>query len=229
MKSLTLNKKILRHTSALVATAGLIGLSQVQAASHPAPSAPPAPPGRLSGLLNDYSPAHVNGLPVKGAPYEMRGRWSLEVQRHFRSTASATFSAALNMETTDSGTVSQDDPTTRGAHTHHITMAGPISYDTSSCPANDPSNPSVVWHFLVSGQAQITGNGNQAPFQVKSGTSLLTVCVGGGADGTLEYSNIALVLGAPANTHFGPQPIHGVVTKCGWGEERESGDCTLAW
>lgn len=102
-------------------------------------------------------------------------------------------------------------------------------YDTSSCPASDPANPLVSWRFLVSGLAQITGNGNQAPFQVKLGPSNLQVCVGGGADGTLEFSNIALVLGAPANTHFGPQPIHGVVTRCASGDERESNECTLAW
>ncbi len=210
------------RVAAVVAAGILGGLTRAQADSLP------EPPRYLTGLLNDYSPAHVNGAVVKGAPYEMRGKWSLEVvqQRHLRS---ATFSAALNMETTDAGAVNQDDPTTRGAHTHHITMTGPVSYDTSSCPANDPANPAVTWHFLISGQAQITGNGNQAPFQVKLGTSLLTVCVGGGLDGTLEFSNITLVLGAPANTHFGPQPIHGVVTKCGWGREHESGDCTLAW
>jgi hypothetical protein len=156
----------------------------------------------------------------------MRGRWSLDLQRYPHT---ATFSAALNMETTDAGAVSQDDPTTRGAHTHHITMTGPLSYDTSSCPASDPANPPIAWRFLVSGQAQITGNGNQAPFQVKLGPSNLQVCVGGGADGTLEFSNISLVLGAPANTHFGPQPIHGVVTRCAWAGERESNECTLAW
>jgi hypothetical protein len=94
------------------------------------------------------------------------------------------------METTDAGVVSQDDPTTRGAHTHHITMTGPISADTSTCPASDPANPPVAWRFAISGPAQITGNGNQAPFQVKLGTFNLRVCVGGGADGTLQVSNV---------------------------------------
>ena len=213
-------KSALRRIAVLVPAVGLGGLTPAGA------GAPPDPPRYLTGLINDYSPAHVNGTPVKGGPYEMRGRWSLDVQVHRRT---ATFSAALNMETTDAGSVSQDDPTTRGAHTHHITMFGPLSYDTSTCPANDPANPAVKWHFVVSGQAQITGNGNQAPFQVKLGTSLLQVCVGGGADGTLELSNVTLVLGAPANTHFGPQPIHGVVTKCAWKGDRESNDCTLSW
>jgi hypothetical protein len=134
------------------------------------------------------------------------------------------------METTDAGAVSQDDPEhTRGAHTHHITMTGQLSYDTSSCPANDPANPPIQWQFLISGPAQITGNGNQAPFQLKGGISNLQVCVGGGTDGTLELSNITLVLGAPASSHFGTQPVHGVVAKCSWAEESASSECTLTW
>jgi hypothetical protein len=206
-----------RSTVILVSATGLSGVALAM-------SAPPLP-RHLTGLINDYSPAHVATVPVKGGPYEMRGRWSLDLHRR----ATATFSAAINMETTDAGNVSQDDPTTRGAHTHHITMEGQVNLDTSACPASDPANPAIAWRFLVSGQAQITGNGNIAPFQAKGGLSTLQVCVGGGADGTLELSNITLVLGAPANTHFGPQPIHGVVNKCSWGWEEESSDCTLTW
>jgi hypothetical protein len=211
-----------RGITALVAAAGLGGLTQV------AVGAPPIPPTYFSGLINDYSPGHVNGVAVKGAPYEMRGRWSLEVHR---DSGTATFTAALNMETTDAGSVNQDDPTTRGAHTHHITMTGPVDYKPSTCPANDPANPPITWHVSVSGLSQITGNGNQAPFQVKLGPSNLQVCIGGGMDGTLEFSNITLVFSAPATTHFGPQPIHGVISKCAWaGEgERESSECTATW
>jgi hypothetical protein len=213
--------KALRRGAVLIPAVGLSGLTPAQAGKPP-----PEPPMYLAGLINDYSPAHVNSVPVKGGPYEMRGRWSLELHTHLRA---ATFSAALNMETTDAGMVSQDDPTSRSAHTHHITMSGPLSYDTSGCPANDPANPQITWHFVVTGQAQITGNGNQAPFQVKSGPSQLQVCVGGGNDGTLEFSNVTLVLGPPANTHFGPQAIHGVITRCAWRGDRESSDCTLNW
>jgi len=209
--------------SILILTSGAAALGGVTQAVA---GAPPASPVHLGGLLNDYSPAHVNGTPVKGAPYEMRGRWSLDLLLNSRT---AIFSAAINMETTDAGVVSQDDPTTRGAHTHTITMNGPISADTSTCPASDPANPPIAWRFVVTGSAQITGNGNQAPFQLKGGPSNLQVCVGGGMDGTLEVSNITLVLGAPANTHFGPQPIHGVVTACTWKGEPASDDCTMAW
>src|SRR5579863_922488 len=213
-------KITVRRIAILASAAALGALAQAVAGT------PPAPPTHLAGLINDYSPAHVNGTSVKGGPYEMRGRWNLELRGR---SGMAAFSAALNMETTDAGAVSQDDPTTRGGHTHHITLSALISYDTSSCPASDPANPPITWHFLVSGPAQITGNGNQAPFQLKGGLSNLQVCVGGGTDGTLEFSNIALTLGAPANSHFGPQPIHGVITRCAWGGERESNECTLAW
>jgi hypothetical protein len=223
MKSNSL-KITVRTFAVLAAGAGLGGLTQAVA------STPPDPPRHLSGLLNDYSPEHVNGVAVNGAPYEMRGRWSLDVQRHSGSAATATFSAALNMETTDAGNVSQDDPTTRGAHTHHITMTGTVKTDAtdiSACPVLSASNPSVTWRFVITGESQITGNGNQAPFQVKSGPSTLQVCIGGGTDGTLQYSNITLVFGAPANTHFGPQPINGVVARCDRAVESASSECTV--
>src|ERR1700742_2003741 len=92
-----------------------------------------------SGLLNDYTPS---AAVVKGGPYEMRGKWSLDVNQR-RGTA--TFSAAMNMETSDYGitqsTVNKDDPTTRGAHTHHISVTdGVVSDDwTTSCPTFSPA------------------------------------------------------------------------------------------
>ncbi|HWM70521.1 MAG TPA: hypothetical protein VNO35_28385 [Steroidobacteraceae bacterium] len=57
------------------------------------------PPLRMhyNGLLNDYTPS---AAVVKGGPYEMRGKWSLDVNQR-RGTA--TFSAAMNMETSDYG------------------------------------------------------------------------------------------------------------------------------
>jgi hypothetical protein len=53
-------------------------------------------------------------------------------------SGTADFSAFMNMETSDYGIseaiVDPTNPDTRNAHTHHITMAGKISYDTSACP-----------------------------------------------------------------------------------------------
>ena len=179
------------------------------------------PPLRVhyGGLLNDYT---ASAAVVKGGPYEMRGKWSLDVdQRH----GTATFSAAMNMETSDYGiaqnTVNKDDPTTRGAHTHHISMTdGVVSDDwMTSCPT---FSPPVTGGFVVTGTAFVTGNGSPALF---GNSSPVTICVLGGSNVT--FSNITVTFGSPASTHFGTHPIHGVVLKCGGPWEHESHDCTV--
>jgi hypothetical protein len=180
---------------------------------------PPLPAVHYSGLLNDYTPS---AAVVVGGPYEMRGKWSLDVDKR-RGTA--TFSAAMNMETSDYGivqnTVNKDDPTTRAAHTHHIDMKdGVVSEDwTTSCPT---FSPAVTDGFVVTGPAYVTGNGGPAKF---GNTSTLTICVLGGSN--VAFSNVTLTFGAPANTHFGKQAIHGVVLNCSGPWERESHECTV--
>ena len=177
------------------------------------------PPVHYRGLLNDYTPS---AAVVKGGPYEMRGKWSLNVDER-RGTA--TFSAVMNMETSDYGiaqnTVNKDDPTTRGAHTHHISMTDGVVTDdwATSCPA---FSPVVSGGFVVTGTAYVTGNGGPAPF---GNPSPLTICVLGGSKVT--FSNITLTLGLPASSHFGKQAIHGVVVMCNGPWERDSRDCTL--
>lgn len=164
-------------------------------------------PQRLSGLLNDYTPSNVKPM----GPYEMRGTWSLQITNEGRN---AVFSAVWNMELSDHGILeglaSVDDPGTRAPHTHHITMTGDVSRDTSSCPANSPAttNPG----FMVKGMAHVVANGAPAPFS-KNETVLspLQVCISGGSE--VSLSNVTLVFGAPASSHFGPQAIHGVVRK----------------
>ncbi|HUJ32111.1 MAG TPA: hypothetical protein VLY23_12575 [Candidatus Acidoferrum sp.] len=159
-------------------------------------------PEHLSGLINDYTPSNV-----AGGPYEMRGKWSLRLHHESHT---ADFSAFMNMETSDygisDGNVDPTNPDTRGAHTHHITMTGTISYDTSLCPSFKAPAPTPV--FMVSNTASITGNGSPAPFE-KTGPSTLEVCVYGGTE--VAFSNITLQLIGPATGHFGSQAIHGVV------------------
>jgi hypothetical protein len=171
------------------------------------------------GWLNDYTPS---AAVVKGGPYEMRGKWSLDVdERH----GTATFSAAMNMETSDYGiaqnTVNKDDPTTRGAHTHHIELTDGIVSDDwmTSCPA---FSPAVTGGFVVRGSAFVTGNGGPAPF---GNPSQLTICVLGGNN--VMFSNMTLTFGSPANSHFGKQAVHGVVLNCGGPWDHESQDCTV--
>ena len=162
-------------------------------------------PVRYSGVINDYSPS-----TVAGGPYEIRGEWSLEVQR----VGTAIFSADLDMETSDygiSGTTQVDpaNPATRSPHTHHISMTdATVSYDTSPCPANNP--PTTFSGPVVTGTATTTGNGSPASFEAK-GASTLQVCIMGGSQ--VVFSNVTLVYSGPATGHFGSQPIHGVVRK----------------
>jgi hypothetical protein len=156
----------------------------------------------LTGIINDYSPS-----TVAGGPYEIRGNWILD----WRGT-SANFSAAVTMETSDSGvTVDLTNPDSRGAHTHHITMKNAkvtTSTDPTICPVYNPATTST--NLVITGPVRITGNGSAAPFELK-GPSAMQVCINGGDK--VPFSNISLVLMGPATGHFGTKAIHGVVRK----------------
>ena len=182
----------------------------------------PRVPAHFSGTLDDYTPS-----TVKGGPYEMHGTWSLDLHGHGDSVK-ADFSATMDMETSDYGAVTAKpdvdptNPTTRGAHTHHIRLTGiPVQPDPTGCPTSLPVPPPTAAPPMTTGGFQfsgivslITGNGRQAPFEPAPPsvpTSNLTVCVTGGAD--VEYSNVTLVFGPPASGHFGTYAIHGVVRK----------------
>lgn len=162
-------------------------------------------PVHFSGVINDYSPSTVSG-----GPYEIHGEWSVDVQRG----GTASFSADLNMETSDYGITgaTQVDPTnpaTRSPHTHHISVSNAtVSYDLSVCPANNP--PTTGTGLVVTGTATTTGNGSPASFESK-GSSTIQFCIVGGSQ--VDFSNVTLVYSGPATGHFGPQPIHGVVRK----------------
>ncbi len=170
-------------------------------------------PEHLRGLINDYTSSHDTKGNLTG-PWEMHGTWSLKVRRRL---GLADFSAALTMEHSDyaitQAIVNADDPVTRSAHTHHITMKNAtLSYNTNACPAEPPGNPATTGRFVVSGYADITGNGSPAPFSMgETVLSPLQVCITGGTE--VEFSNVTVVFGAPATGHFGVQPIHGVVRR----------------
>jgi|SRR5580692_339307 len=209
-----------RDLAILTVATGLGGLTVAKAGDREE-----APPVHYSGLINDYTPS---AAVVKGGPYEMRGRWSLDVNER-RGTAR--FSAVLNMETSDygivQGTVDKDevDPAkTRGAHTHHILVTeGMVNSDPTAWSTSCPSFAQPVsGGFVVTGPAFITVNGGKTPF---ANPSMVTICVLGGSEVT--FSNITLTLGAPASGHFGMQAIHGVVVGCAGPWERESKDCSI--
>jgi len=176
-------------------------------------------PVHYTGLLNDHTPS---AAVVKGGPYEMRGKWTLEVDER---KGAGKFSAAMDMQTSDfgitQGTVNKDDPTTRGAHTHHISMTDGVL--TLDWPARCPQfSPATKEGFAVTGTAFVTGNGSPAPF---GNPSPFTICVLGGD--SVKYANVTVTFGTPASNHFGTQAIHGVVLWCTGRFLRPSSDCTL--
>jgi hypothetical protein len=158
----------------------------------------------FTGILHDYSPSTVSG-----GPYEIRGEWSLAIDK----TGMAAFTADIAMETSDYGItdttqVDPANPATRGPHTHHISVTNAaVSYDMSVCPANNP--PTTAAGVVITGSSATTGNGGPATFEAK-GASTIQVCITGGSE--VQFSNFSLVYTGPATTHFGPQPIHGAVT-----------------
>ncbi len=173
-------------------------------------------PEHFSGIISDYT-----GVVSGAGPWEMRGHWSLNLKGR---SSKADFSAFMTMELSDYGvTRVGKDPgvaENRAAHTHHIVMTdATVSTDPSdlaNCPTFSPPNtPKLV----VNGTANfISGNGNDAPFEKNgSATSMLQVCITGatydqpGVTPEVQYSNMTLVFGSPGNTHFGSDPVHGVV------------------
>jgi hypothetical protein len=194
MKSKTLASAV-RVLSLLLLVSGTCALAQESRPVH------------LTGLLNDYSPLDPN---IKGSPYEMHGQWSMDVDAE-RGTAD--FSADMTMS--DYGTTAGVLDATKGgagAHTHHIGLRNVrITWNMTGCPTYGISPPKMGFQ-LKDTVSLLTGNGNIAPFETNPPSSTLQVCVTGGNDVkySLPNSNITLVFGGPAVTHFGKQAIHGV-------------------
>ncbi len=157
-------------------------------------------PERFSGQINAYTPTTTK---APTGPYEIRGSWSLKLKRE---GTKADFSAAVNMILSDGWVLTNStvppnfDPSTRNAHTHHITMT---DAEVTQLPNN------VI---QVSGTATVTLNGGPTPFAQQSP---LTVVITGGGTGPddVEYSNVTLTFTGPASGHFGTEPLPGVVRK----------------
>jgi hypothetical protein len=166
-------------------------------------------PDQFKGVVNDHP---VSPSSSGSTVWELRGPWSLDVRR---DSGTANFSAALTMEYSDvyMGSVAAAATDARHQHTHTIKMNGAAVIESpGDCPTGTTPYPTYTWEFEIRGMADVTGNGG-SPF---AGPVPLQVCVGGGPD--LRYSNMTLVFtNLPDNTpsaatsHFGGQPIHGVV------------------
>ncbi len=195
----------------------------------------PRLPSSFSGLLNDYTPPAPT---VAGGPYEMHGKWSLQLSEE-RGTA--TFAAELTMQTADfANTDPNHDPAKLGPHTHHISVTNGMihndptdsTYWKTQCPT---FKPAVSDGFVVTGTAYVTGNGGNPPF---GNPSPVTICILGGrpnpsitgAQAFVEFSNFTLTFGpgSLASSHFGTQAINGVVAHCERPWTRDSSDCKLA-
>jgi len=194
----------------LIWAAGL--LSCLTLAAGPSAGAQDPTPLKFNGLLNDYSPS-----TVKGGPWEMHGQWALSINPW---SAAADFSADMTMSGYGKTSTGAPDPTQGGqsAHTHHIRLTNvTVTWNTAGCPA---FSPSTYGGFQLNGTVSLlTGNGSNAVFETTPPSSTLQVCVSGGeGNDSVPFSNVTLTFGAgsPAITHFGSQPIHGVVR--GWNQ-----------
>jgi hypothetical protein len=145
----------------------------------------------ISGVINDYTPATT---VMPNGPWEVRGLWSLKLDEEAGDKAD--FSASLTMELSSPSDV--NNPSTRMQHTHHLTVIG--GYITP-----------IAGGFEVTGPVTITKDGGPAPAALQGST--LVIDITGGPD--VEFSNITLTFKDGATTHFGPQPIHGVIRKIG--------------
>jgi len=148
-----------------------------------------APDGlKLTGFINDYTVASAGS-------WEIHGAWSLHAKG---SSGKADFSAALTMERSDywlATTPSADpnNPATRNAHTHHIDVT-------------DAAVTAIPNGFRLTGAATITANGSTPPFGT---ASTIQIDITGGD--LVELSNVKLTFGGNAVSHFGAQPLSGVI------------------
>ncbi len=152
----------------------------------------------------------------------MHGTWTLNLRGRWYTGDFSTDMTMSDYGTTATGAV---DPTQGGqtAHVHHIIlvdasvkwMKNEAEIAAAGCPVFAAPTDNN-YGFQITGPLRLlTGNGQPAPFDNTSPPqSRLTVCVTGvkGEAGSVTYSNITLSFGAPATSHFGAQPIHGVVT-----------------
>lgn len=173
----------------------------------PASQDPPPLPEHFAGTISEYSPSNVSG-----GPWEVRGRWTLNINGGF-----ADFTAAVTMETSDYGvtTGSIKDPTVtmdRNPHTHVITMTHALVTVTTTptgCPTYNPPQPSTSGPVIVvTGPVSVTANGQAAPFEAK-GPSSLQICIAGGT--VKPFTNFGMIFSGTATSHFGSQFYNGVV------------------
>jgi hypothetical protein len=155
---------------------------------------------------------HFNGLHLTGSIHDfttpMAGNWTIHGDWSLDMTGgpdAAVFTAELSMERSDlffvqTPTADPNSLPTRNPHTHHISVIGTVT--------------TIPGGFRVTSQADettITGNGAPPTFEkTVPPTSTLQIDVTGGS--LVAFSNVTLTFGGAAATHFGSNPIAGVVS-----------------
>jgi hypothetical protein len=146
--------------------------------------------GTFAGVFNDFTPAGTTG------PWELHGQWWLKIDGE---SGNADFSAVLTMERSDLGVTltggDLNNPASRHAHTHQIIVS-----DATVTP--------LANGFWVSDPATVTGNGNFPAPDFGPNTTVQIDVIGGN---TVSPLNIKLTFIGDAASHFGTQPLTGVV------------------
>ncbi|HTX15398.1 MAG TPA: hypothetical protein VMD77_08885 [Candidatus Baltobacteraceae bacterium] len=146
-------------------------------------------PTHFSGVINDYT-AVAGGT----GPWEVRGPWTLNLHEE---SGKADFSAAVTMELSDfSLSGANISASARMQHTHNLTVDGGMVTP-------------ITGGFEVTGPVTITKDGGPAPAALQG--SIVVIDVTGGT--LVRYSDITLTFENGAATHFGSNPLHGVVRK----------------
>jgi hypothetical protein len=114
-------------------------------------------------------------------PWEILAEWALSINS---STGRIELIASINMVRSDS------EP--RQSHTHHVGMSDGIPVP-------------IAGGYRIVGTASITTNGVTAAF---SPSPVVIDLTGGSAQ---RFSNIQLTFGGAAASHFGSEPLDGVV------------------
>jgi len=126
-------------------------------------------PARLSGVMNDYSPATTD---APTGPWELRGPWTLTLNG---AANTADFTATLTMEPSEYAR-------NRMQRTYRITVEGGIVRQTTG-------------GFEVTGAASVIEDGKPAPFVA----STLTVTITGGTSVGFSNITLQFAGGAPVH------------------------------
>lgn len=134
----------------------------------------------------------MSGLIDSSGPWKIAGEWSVHLEGN---SGKADFNATLNMLRSDYWLIQTSTPNNPAGinyHTHHVTV-------------EDADVTTIANGIQLTGMATITANGSVAPVS----PSPVTITITGGD--ALDFSNISITFGGKAASHFGSDPLTGMV------------------